>query len=64
VNLDKLDEMADRIVAEFRRHALSDLHRLALGRARGAVIRIVAEVYADATTVWPLLIKGVLEEMG
>jgi hypothetical protein len=22
-----------------------------------------AEVYADATTVWPLLIKGVLEEM-
>jgi deoxyhypusine synthase len=23
-----------------------------------------AEVYADATTVWPLLIKGVLEEMG
>lgn len=48
MNLDKLDEMADRIVAEFRRHALSDLHRLALGRARGAVIRIVAEVYADA----------------
>ena len=23
-----------------------------------------AEVYADATTVWPLLIKGVLEELG
>ncbi len=23
-----------------------------------------AEVYADATTVWPLLVKGVLEEMG
>jgi deoxyhypusine synthase len=23
-----------------------------------------AEIYADATTVWPLLIKGVLEEMG
>jgi hypothetical protein len=22
-----------------------------------------AEVYADATTVWPLLIKGVLEEL-
>ena len=23
-----------------------------------------AEVYADATTVWPLLVKGVLEELG
>jgi deoxyhypusine synthase len=23
-----------------------------------------AEVYADATTVWPLLMKGVLEELG
>jgi len=23
-----------------------------------------AEVYADATTVWPLLILGVLEELG
>ena len=23
-----------------------------------------AEVYADATTVWPLLIKGALEELG
>ena len=23
-----------------------------------------AEVFADATTVWPLLIKGVLEELG
>jgi deoxyhypusine synthase len=22
-----------------------------------------AEVYADATTVWPLLVKGVLEEL-
>jgi hypothetical protein len=21
-------------------------------------------VYADATTVWPLLVKGVLEELG
>jgi deoxyhypusine synthase len=23
-----------------------------------------AEVYADATTVWPLLMKGVFEELG
>ena len=23
-----------------------------------------AEVYADATTVWPLLIKAVMEELG
>ncbi len=23
-----------------------------------------AEIYADATTVWPLLVKAVLEEMG
>jgi deoxyhypusine synthase len=23
-----------------------------------------AEVFADATTVWPLLIKGVMEELG
>jgi deoxyhypusine synthase len=23
-----------------------------------------AEVFADATTVWPLLLKGVLEELG
>ena len=38
------------------------------GRARTTCVqnmmkRSFAEVYADATTVWPLLIKGVLDEL-